>query len=88
MRGGEAPKDSDGDGMPDAWEEGSITGLCAKGGFEVDIVWKEGQPQEITIHSKSGERCNLRYGESTLSFNTRKERSYKVVLRNGKLRRA
>ena len=74
--------------LPDAWEEGSITGLCAKGGFEVDIVWKEGQPQEITIHSKSGERCNLRYGESTLSFNTRKERSYKVVLRNGKLRRA
>lgn len=74
--------------LPDAWEEGSITGLCAKGGFEVDIVWKEGKPQEITIHSKSGERCNLRYGESTLSFNTRKERSYKVVLRNGKLRRA
>ena len=74
--------------LPDAWEEGSITGLRAKGGFEVDIVWKEGQPQEITIHSKSGERCNLRYGESTLSFNTRKERSYKVVLRNGKLRRA
>ena len=74
--------------LPDAWEEGSITGLCAKGGFEVDIVWKEGQPQEITIHSKSGERCNLRYGESTLSFNTRKERSYKVVLRNGKLRRS
>lgn len=74
--------------LPDAWEEGSITGLCAKGGFEVDIVWKEGKLQEITIHSKSGERCNLRYGESTLSFNTRKERSYKVVLRNGKLRRA
>lgn len=74
--------------LPDAWEEGRITGLRAKGGFEVDIVWKEGRPQEITIHSKSGERCNLRYGESTLSFNTRKERSYKVVLRNGKLRRA
>ncbi len=74
--------------LPDAWEEGSITGLCAKGGFEVDIVWKEGKLQEITIHSKSGERCNLRYGESTLSFNTRKERSYKVVLSDGKLRRA
>ena len=74
--------------LPDAWSEGSITGLCAKGGFEVDITWKDGKMQEITILSKSGERCNLRYGDSTLSFNTKKGRSYKIVLRNNKLRRA
>ena len=74
--------------LPDAWSEGSITGLCAKGGFEVDITWKDGKMQEMTILSKSGERCNLRYGDSTLSFNTKKGRSYKIVLRNNKLRRA
>ena len=74
--------------LPDAWNEGSITGLCAKGGFEVDITWKDGKMQEMTILSKSGERCNLRYGDSTLSFNTKKGRSYKIVLRNNKLRRA
>ena len=74
--------------LPDAWSEGNITGLCAKGGFEVDITWAEGKMQEVTILSKSGERCNLRYGDSTLSFSTKKGRSYKIVLRNNKLRRA
>lgn len=74
--------------LPDAWSEGSVKGLCAKGGFEVDITWNEGKPTEITVKSKTGGKCNLRYGESTLSFGTKKGKSYKVVLAKGKLKRA
>jgi alpha-L-fucosidase 2 len=74
--------------LPDAWEEGSIKGICAKGGFDVDITWSEGKLVEVTVTSKCGERCNLRYGDSTLSFGTKKGASYKVVLKNGKLKRA
>ena len=74
--------------LPDAWEEGAIKGICAKGGFDVDITWSEGKLVEVTVTSKCGERCNLRYGDSTLSFGTKKGASYKVVLKNGKLKRA
>ena len=74
--------------LPDSWEEGSFKGVCAKGGFELDITWKEGKPVEITVKSKSGEKCNLRYGNSTLSFGTKKGRSYKVVFNGKKLKRA
>jgi alpha-L-fucosidase 2 len=74
--------------LPDAWEEGSIKGICAKGGFDVDITWSEGKLVEVTVTSKCGERCKLRYGDSTLSFGTKKGASYKVVLKNGKLKRA
>jgi alpha-L-fucosidase 2 len=74
--------------LPDAWEEGSIKGICAKGCFDVDITWSEGKLVEVTVTSKCGERCNLRYGDSTLSFGTKKGASYKVVLKNGKLKRA
>lgn len=74
--------------LPDAWEEGSIKGICAKGGFDVDITWSEGKLVEVTVTSKSGERCNLRYGNETLSFGTKKGKSYKVVLKDGKLKRA
>ena len=74
--------------LPDAWEEGTIKGICAKGGFDVDIIWKDGKLQEAVITSKSGERCNLRYGNETLSFSKKKGKSYKVVLKNGKLKRA
>ncbi len=71
--------------LPDAWSEGTIKGICAKGGFDVDIVWNEGKLCEAIITSKSGSKCNLRYGESTLSFPTKKGKTYKVVLTNNKL---
>ena len=74
--------------LPDAWEEGNISGICARGGFEIGINWKEGKLTEAVITSNNGGRCNLRYGNSTLSFNTKKGGTYKVVLKNGKLRKA
>ena len=73
--------------LPDAWNEGEVKGICAKGGFDVDITWKDCTPTEIIIKSKNGERCNLRYGDSTLSFGTKKGKTYKVVLTaKGKLK--
>ncbi|MBQ5751599.1 MAG: glycoside hydrolase family 95 protein, partial [Bacteroidaceae bacterium] len=74
--------------LPDAWEEGNISGIRARGGFEIGIAWKDGKLTEAVITSTNGGRCDLRYGNSTLSFNTKKGRSYKVVLKNGKLKKA
>lgn len=72
--------------LPDAWSEGKISGICAKGGFDVDITWNEGKLTQATIKSKNGEKCSLRYGDSTLNFGTKKGRSYTVVLKDGNLR--
>lgn len=71
--------------LPDAWEEGSIEGLCARGGFEVNIHWKEGQMKEATLLSKVGEPCTIRYGEQTLSFKTRRGQIYHISIENGQL---
>ena len=73
--------------LPDAWSEGEVKGICAKGGFDIDIAWKEGRPTEIIVKSKNGERCNLRYGNSTLSFGTKSGKSYKVILTGDKLKK-
>ena len=72
--------------LPDAWSEGNINGICAKGGFDVDIAWNEGKLTQAIIKSKNGGKCSLRYGDSTLNFGTKKGKSYTVVLKDGKLR--
>ncbi len=71
--------------LPDAWSEGRIAGICAKGGFEVEIIWQEGKLIEAIVTSKSGSRCDLRYGDATLSFNTKKGTSYRIAFKDGKL---
>jgi len=46
--------------LPRAWDAGSVRGLCARGGFEVDIFWKEGKLARASVRSKLGEACKLR----------------------------
>ena len=71
--------------LPDAWANGSISGICAKGNFEVSISWKEGQLEKAIIHSKSGIPCNVRYGDKTLKFKTVKGKKYEITLKGDKL---
>lgn len=72
--------------LPDAWNEGSVSGLCAKGDFEVSMTWKDGQLQKAVILSKAGSPCIVKYGNAELKFNTKTGRKYIIVLQNGKLK--
>ena len=73
--------------LPDAWKEGSVNGICAKGNFEVSIIWEGGQLQEATVISKAGIPCTIKYGDQTISFKTRKGQSYRIVREGEKIRR-
>lgn len=65
--------------LPDAWAEGHIKGLRARGNFGVDIEWKGGKLQKAVILSESGEPCTLRYGDKTLRLETQKGKHYTVT---------
>jgi alpha-L-fucosidase 2 len=50
--------------LPDAWETGNVKGLCARGGFEIDMSWNNKMVMTLTISSKNGGRTKLIYGEN------------------------
>ena len=46
--------------LPDVWQEGTVKGLKARGGFEVDLAWKGGQLFQAVIRSSHDGVCRLR----------------------------
>jgi alpha-L-fucosidase 2 len=54
--------------LPSAWASGSVRGLRARGGYVVDVVWKDGQLIRATIHAERGGPLRVRWGAPTWEF--------------------
>ncbi|MDX1682375.1 MAG: glycoside hydrolase N-terminal domain-containing protein, partial [Phycisphaeraceae bacterium] len=46
--------------LPAAWADGQVRGLCARGGFEVDMTWRGGKLRTATVRSRLGRPCVVR----------------------------
>jgi alpha-L-fucosidase 2 len=65
--------------LPATWKEGSVTGLKARGGFEVSMSWSDGRLSVCEIKSILGNPCVIRYGEKTKTFDIPASKSIKIT---------
>lgn len=68
--------------LPDALPSGKISGLVARGAFELSLTWKDMKLESVEILSKKGGDCELQYNGKSINFKTEAGKNYKF---NGKL---
>jgi alpha-L-fucosidase 2 len=66
--------------LPKAWPTGKVSGICARGGFEVDLVWDNGRLTKAVIHSRAGLPCQVFYGHKSWALDTSAGKSYPLKL--------
>ncbi|MCC6727233.1 MAG: glycoside hydrolase family 95 protein [Saprospiraceae bacterium] len=49
--------------LPDAWKSGSVKGLCTRGGFVIDMDWKDGRVVKVNVFSRTGGTARLTDGK-------------------------
>jgi alpha-L-fucosidase 2 len=62
--------------LPKEWPSGSVTGLCARDGFVVDMTWDKGELMHVVVHSKLGNPCVLQYGTHEITLKTKAGENY------------
>ena len=56
--------------LPAAWPDGHVHGLCARGGFEVNIDWERGKLKRLEVLSKLGNPCTIKYKDKSATIQT------------------
>jgi alpha-L-fucosidase 2 len=70
--------------LPSAWKNGGVKGLIARGGFVIDIDWKDGKLKQVRILSRFGNDLKIRCGSKFVDLN--KSEKGKVYVLNPDLK--
>lgn len=65
--------------LPDAWDSGTIKGICARGGFELEMHWDKKRLSKLIISSKLGGKTILIYGNQTKELQLKKGESQEIL---------
>lgn len=66
--------------LPDVMSSGEINGVCARGGFELNMKWQDGKLLHLEILSKLGNACTVRYNGNLIPLATEAGKKYTVKI--------
>jgi alpha-L-fucosidase 2 len=70
--------------LPDEWSDGEFKGVCARGGFELDFIWKNKTVTQLKILSKAGEVCRIEFKPGLKIMSNEKKVKF-IKLPNGQV---
>jgi alpha-L-fucosidase 2 len=65
--------------LPDAWESGSVKGICARGGFEILMEWNGKLLKKVSVYSKNGGKTTLISGDKKQDITLKKGQKTEIV---------
>jgi alpha-L-fucosidase 2 len=65
--------------LPDAWESGSVKGICARGGFEVAMEWKDKSLKKLSVFAKKTGKTTLMFGNEKREISLKKGQTIELV---------
>jgi len=65
--------------LPDEWASGSVKGICARGGYEIDMEWKDKKITSAVIKTKKKAEVNIRFNGQTKRLKLKKSGSFRVL---------
>lgn len=66
--------------IPDAWDSGSVKGICARGGFEVSMEWKNKSVKKLRVLAKNSGKTTLYFGSEKKEINLKKGQVFEMNL--------
>jgi alpha-L-fucosidase 2 len=68
--------------LPSAWPDGHVSGLCARGSFQVALRWKAAELQSALLSSGTSGKCAVRYGKKVISVDIAAGRTARLSMRD------
>ncbi|QOG03358.1 glycoside hydrolase N-terminal domain-containing protein [Flavobacterium sp. MDT1-60] len=68
--------------LPDAWETGSVKGICARGGFEIAVEWNNKKLEKVTVFSKNGGKTTLINGDKKQNITLKKGEKLEIFYKH------
>ena len=64
--------------LPKEWKDGSVKGLCARGGFVIDMEWKDGKVTAARIMARNGGKTRVHFNGTSRNVRLKAEESIEL----------